>query len=171
MTKRAAGILATGLLCLGLQVQALGDNSAWASAGPVQRLIYVFSPDQETHCQRARQLPHWVAAARDQIQLIGVARWPEGGTHGGSTGAGVPLDLQRELRFPVTRSAELAAAGLPAGLLADIPSGTDYALLLTSANAVAWAIPGDQLQRHLAHPALTTDIDESTWGKIKEMFQ
>jgi hypothetical protein len=161
-------IVAAGILLLGLQAQALGgsENAVFAATGP--RLLYVFSPSDDMHVQRALALPGWVANTGESISLVGVVRPVRDDAAAAVSAAD---QLGRRLTYPVVVPGELSLAGVPPGLLADIPADMDYVLLLTGSSTVAWTAPGEQLPSRLQAAQLSTDIDESTWGKIKELFQ
>lgn len=168
MKANLLGIAVLGMLVLGLQVQALGEEDDASCPAAGSRLFYVFSPTDEVHVQRALALLDWVACAGEPMRLVGVLRLDPGDA---ATATAALDQLQPRLAYPIAASTQLAHAGIPAGLLAAIPPDTDYALLLTGSGAVAWAVPGEQLPSRLQAAAISTDIDESTWGKIKELFQ
>jgi len=164
MGRIAAGTLVTVVLMLGMQAQVLGGGAVPRGA-PAERLVYVFSPADPIHRQRAERLLAWTRGSSPVVDLVGVVR-----NHGSGYAAAEDLDLG----FPVVPVGRLGSAGLPEDLLDGIPADSDYGLLLNAADGVRWIEPGADVAAALAAgsaPQLVTDIDESTWGKIKELFR
>jgi hypothetical protein len=161
MRLTVAGILVVLALVLsGREYVSAADDLQGAAVG--YRLVYFFSPDELSHCQRAARLLSWVDQPGGPVEMIGI----------------VPLDCAAVIRqsgwvgtgFTVAVDTDLTSVGLPADLMESVPAGPDCALLLDGDNRVVWAVPGAKLAV-AGGQSVATDIDKSTWGKVKELFR
>lgn len=159
--RELAGAWIAGLAILVGYTQVPGFSGGAETSTP-ERLVYVFSSSEADQRTRAREIQDWVAALTDPVLLICLVRgeeadsaWPQGA----------------DPSFPALDSADLEQAGLPADVLTHVPEDGDYALLLTSDNALQWVVPGADVRARLEGAPKSTDINDSTWGKIKELFQ
>ena len=96
-------------------------------------------------------------------ELVGVV--PAGSAPAALDGQWLPAGMT------LAEDADLAGLGLPAELAQRLPAASGSALLLDAAGALVWAGPGERLLRSAGPKPLTTDIDKSTWGKVKELFR
>ena len=161
---------------LGVQVEAGEEKSGGPGAGigaPVQkyRVFYVFSPQDPEHLLHAHELQDLARPYGRLLQVVGVVRLAE------EADAGVLEDCRRrcELRYPLLDASQVAEdAELPSALKARVGQGGDYLLLVDAAGRPAGEGTGKavaQLFSLLPRESIPTDVDESTWGKIKELFQ
>lgn len=135
--------------------------------GLPRRIFYLFSPQVPEHCQRARDLQRLIDAGGDRVQVVGVVRLAGEGTEGLES-----FRHRHGLSYLLLDST--AAPELPVFLQEHLGQEGDYVLLLDSDAQILFADTGEglaQLLADLAPVPLATEVDESTWGKIKELFQ
>lgn len=129
-----------------------------ANSGPIEvlpkdsRVFYVFSPDRPPQHQRVLQLWHQFRAQDAEQRLVAIARDGQGPTVEGLT------------LWSGARAAQSSA--VPAYIKARLDADGDYFAAIDSAGALHWAGPGQDLLQPLA-----TEVDESTWGKVKDLFK
>lgn len=132
-----------------LLVAASGAGSGEMEALPEDsRVFYVFSPDREPQRQRALQL--W--------RQLGVQRF---------------VAIARDGQVPVAEGLTLWSAAMaaqspavPAYIKARLDADGDYFAATDSAGTLRLAGPAQDLLQPLA-----TEVDESTWGKVKDLFR
>ena len=159
------------VLVLGLQVEVGGDRSGEDVLGQMHRLFYLFSPQVPEQCERARTLQKLVRSHRHQLQVIGVVRVAENDADKADR-----LEEFRRLHslsYRLLTAAEaLDDAEMPLAVKERLASPGDYVLLFDGDGSTADSGIGRELHRLLEKFApVSTDVDESTWGKIKELFQ
>ena len=164
---------------LGFQAQVRGDDFSRLSGEPRGHtrdytLLYLFSPDDAVHQLHAEELEALSRSLRRGLQIVKID-WtkqayqvnantlPGFGRHEGN-----PLEL-------------LGGSGLtgkgspPAGLKDRLSTGVDHALLFDAEGELVASGTGDDFRRILSavslEPGTLTEVDESTWGKIKELFR
>ena len=139
--------------------------------GATHTLFYFFSPDDSRQQSRARQLEDAVRRY-DRLQVIGIVREATGVSDEGLEDFRRAHGLTYELFRIVDASAKLER--LPVELQRRLEaSNDDYAVLVDGRQVVAEAA-GEGLDTVLAAAVasgISTEIDESTWGKIKVLFQ
>ena len=159
------------LLVLGLQVEVGGEKSESDAVGRMHRLFYLFSLQVPEQCDRACTLQNMVRPYSHQLQVIGVVR-----AVGSDEEEGVFLEEFRRhhaLSYRLmTVAAALDDAEMPPAVKGRFTAPEDYALLLDRDGRLVASGTGQELHRLLgAFAPVSTDVDESTWGKIKELFQ
>jgi len=132
------------------------------------QLFYVFSTDDASQRAGARLLEEWVY--RQKVRVIGIVR------HQGDISVMEQFRLAEGISYPlICASAARSEPGLPADL--DLENEAGYALLLDGAGQQAAAGIGAELPRIMERAAalvqggVSTEVDESTWGKVKEIFK
>lgn len=117
------------------------------------RVFYVFSHDRAPQRQRVLQLWRQFSAQDAEQRFVAIAR------DGQVLAATEGLTLW---------SAAMAAQSLevPAYIKARLDADGDYFAAIDSEGALQLAGPGQDL----LHP-LSTEVDESTWGKVKDLFK
>jgi hypothetical protein len=144
-----------------------GPGPAHAGGDSTCRLYYVFSPDQAEQRLRAVLVDGWTRALAGGPRVFALAR----------AAAGADLEAFRRaerLSMPVYAVASWERLGAPATVGAHLDAGLDYAVAVNAAGETVAAGEGAQLEQilvQLAGPAVSTDVDESTWGKVKELFR
>ena len=141
----------TGLVLL--LVAASGTSSDEIQALPEDsRVFYVFSPDRAPQCQRVLQLWRQLGAQDAEQRFVAIARE-------GQVPAIEGLTLW---------SAALAAQSpkVPAYIKARLDAAGDYFAAIDSEGSLYLAGSGQDLLQPLA-----TKVDESTWGKVKDLFK
>lgn len=129
-----------------------------ANSGPIEtlpedsRVFYVFSPDKAPQHQRVLQLWHQFRTQDAEQRLVAIARDGQGPTVEGLT------------LWSGARAAQSSA--VPAYIKARLDADGDYFAAIDSAGTLHWAGPGQDLLQPLA-----TEVDESTWGKVKDLFK
>ena len=141
---------ATGLVLL---VAASEIGSDVTPALPEDsRVFYVFSPDRAPQRQRVLQLWQEFSAQDAEQRFIAIAR-----------------DEQMPAIDGLTLwSAALAAQSpeVPAYIKARLDADGDYFAAVDSEGSLYLAGAGQDLLQPLA-----TEVDESTWGKVKDLFK
>ena len=117
------------------------------------RVFYVFSHDRAPQRQRVLQLWRQFSAQDAEQRFVAIAR------DGQVLAATEGLTLW---------SATMAAQSpeVPAYIKARLDADGDYFAAIDSEGALQLAGPGQDL----LHP-LSTEVDESTWGKVKDLFK
>lgn len=141
----------TGLVLL-LALASEANSGPIAALPKDSRVFYVFSPDKAPQHQRVLQLWHQFRAQDAEQRLVAIARDGQGPTLEGLT------------LWSGARAAQSSA--VPAYIKARLDADGDYFAAIDSAGTLHWAGPGQDLLQPLA-----TEVDESTWGKVKDLFK
>ena len=137
-----------------LLVAANGASSGETEALPEDsRVFYVFSPDKAPQHQRVLQLWRQLRARDAEQRFVAIAR----DEHVLAVAEGLTL-----------WSAAMAAQSpeVPAYIKARLDADGDYFAIIDSEGALRLAGLGQDLLQ-----PLSTEIDESTWGKVKDLFR
>lgn len=141
----------TGLVLL--LVAASGTSSDEIQALPEDsRVFYVFSPDRAPQHQRVLQLWQQLGAQDVEQRFVAIARK-------GQVPAVEGLTL-----WSVAMAAQ--SPEVPAYIKARLDADGDYFAAIDSEGALHLAGPGQDLLQ-----PLSTEVDESTWGKVKDLFR
>lgn len=140
-----------------------GPGDAGAGDRATQRLFYLFSAAEPVHQERAAELGRLVRVYGGRLEVIGLARRGPGDVQPG---------------FAV-RDARLGAAwrDVPPALKERLGLEDDYLLLAGDDGAVfdggdARVVASLAAERAAASGAsVPTEVDESTWGKVKDLFK
>ena len=159
------GLVLGATLLLGSGVHGVRDESG-------RTLMYFFSMDDSRHRSRALQLE---AAVRDFGKRVAVVGLVRGAVEPDIRGLEAFRD-QHGLTYELIGAAEaLDRMDLPAALAEQIEDGAgDYAVLVDATGRVVAGGPGENLAsllEALVPKRRATEIDESTWGKIKVLFK
>ncbi len=118
------------------------------------RVFYVFSPDRAPQHQRVLQLWQQLGAQEAEQRFVAIAR---------------------EGQVPMVKGLTLWSAALagqspevPAYLKARLAADGDYFAAVDSTGTMRLAGPGQDL---LMLQSISTEVDESTWGKVKDLFK
>ena len=124
-------------------IQALSEDS---------RVFYVFSPDRAPQRQRVLQLWQQLGTQDAEQRFVAIAR------------EGQVLAIEGLTLW----SAALAAKSLevPAYIKARLDADGDYFAAIDSEGTLYLAGPGQDLLQ-----PLSTEVDETTWGKVKDLFR
>ena len=136
-----------------LLVAASGASSGEIEALPEDsRVFYVFSPDKAPQRQRVLQLWQQLGGQDAEQRFVAIARDEQ-----------VPA-----VEGLTLWSAAMAAQSpeVPAYIKARLDADGDYFAAIDSEGALRLAGPGQDLLQ-----PLSTEIDESTWGKVKDLFR
>ena len=137
-----------------LLVAASGTSSNEIQALPEDsRVFYVFSPDRAPQRQRVLQLWQQLGTQDAEQRFVAITR--EGQVLGMAEG----LTLW---------SAVMAAQSpeVPAYIKARLDADGDYFAVIDPEGDLYLAGPGQNLLQ-----PLSTEVDESTWGKVKDLFR
>ena len=142
---------ATGLVLLLVAASAIGSDETQALPED-SRVFYVFSPDRAPQRQRVLQLWQKFSAQDAEQRFIAIARDEQVPAIDGLT----------------LWSAALAAQSpeVPAYIKARLDAAGDYFAAIDSEGSLYLAGSGQDLLQPLA-----TEVDESTWGKVKDLFK
>jgi len=169
MMKRLWMSTLVGLFCLfGFQVEVggEGDDNSFG-----RTLIYAFSAQVPEECERAQLAQELARPHQHRLQLLGVVRGA-----GGAALAREELETVRRryrLSYPLLDvAAALEDANLPREFKERLRREGDWVLLLERDGNSVYEMEGEDLEQIFAGlGSVSTDIDESTWGKIKDLFQ
>lgn len=131
------------------------------------RLFYVFPADDAALRLGAANLDRWNEDHGRPLQLLGLVQ------HLGEAGA----VGQEGLSFPLIGTAATDEAGLPAELAGQLDNPAGFVLLLDHQGQARASGPAAELNQILAQAErllglqVATEVDESTWGKVKEIFK
>jgi hypothetical protein len=148
--RLTSGLIGLALL-LGGPAKASGQEGA-------SRFFYVFSTDQAEELERAHRLQELVRAQGRPLPVVALFR--------GARPAG--LEGLVLLEAPEGRADERVLAGLRKWL------GQDYVAIFDGAGRLRARAEGRHLERLFAAfvgKDVPTEVDESTWGKIKDLFK
>lgn len=114
-------------------------------------LFYLFSPANPDHLERVLQLRELANEATRSFRLVTVSH-------------GAYDSVERE-----------DAAWMPAAISQRLAGETDYVVLVERGGQVRAEGSGSSMKNVLAllerRLPVSTEVDESTWGKIKDLFQ
>lgn len=119
-------------------------------------LFYLFSPDNPNHLKRVVQLRELADEATRSFRLVTVshAAYETAESPGGDRGA---------------------TAWVPAAISQRLDGEADYVVLVENDGKVRAEGSGESMESVLAllgsDLPVATEIDENTWGKIKDLFQ
>jgi hypothetical protein len=159
-THLSLAAVAVTLLCVNNGI-AGNDEILRRGEGGSERLYYFFSLDDAQQRERAVDLQRLVQPFGTDLEVTGIVREESVSAYD----LGLSYDL-------VTRRA--AQIEMPANLERFFDYENDHAVLVDADGRVVANGPGSDLGQVLAHvgnKGVVTEIDESTWGKIKELFQ
>lgn len=126
------------------EIQALPEDS---------RVFYVFSHDSAPQRQRVLQLWRQFSAQDAEQRFVAIAR------------DGQVLAMAEGLTlWSAARAAQ--SPKVPAYIKVRLDADGDYFAAVDSAGALHLAGPGQGLLQ-----PLSTEVDESTWGKVKDLFK
>ena len=137
-----------------LLVAARGASSSEIRALPEDsRVFYVFSPDRAPQHQRVLQLWRQLRAQDAEQRFVAIVR------------DGQVLAMAEGLTL---WSAAMAAQSseVPAYIKARLDADGDYFAAIDPEGTLYLAGPGQALLQ-----PLSTEVDESTWGKVKDLFK
>ena len=136
-----------------LLVAANGASSGEIEALPEDsRVFYVFSPDREPQRQRVLQLWQQLGGQDAEQRFVAIARDEQ-----------VPV-VEGLTLWSVARATQ--SPEVPAYIKARLDADGDYLAAIDSEGALRLAGLGQDLLQ-----PLSTEIDESTWGKVKDLFR
>ena len=161
-----------GLFCIfGFQVEVRGAGGEVDDNRSRQTLIYAFSMQVPEECERAQLAQKLAKPHERQLQLLGVVR----GVGGGALEREELERVRRryQLSYPLLDvAAALEDSDLPSEFKERLHQEGDWVLLLKGNGGSGYSVEGEDLERIFAgFGSVSTDIDESTWGKIKDLFQ
>ena len=141
----------TGLVLLLIAASEVGSGEIQVLPED-SRVFYVFSPDRAPQRQRVLQLWQQLGTRDAEQRFVAIARE-------GQVPAIEGLTLW---------SAALAAQSpeVPAYLKAQLNAAGDYFAAVGSEGTLYLAGPGQDLLQ-----PLSTEVDETTWGKVKDLFR
>ena len=152
--------VAFALLCVNIGI-AGSDETLKRNEGPSERFYYFFSFQEAEQRERAVDLQRLIQPFGAELEVMGIVR--EESISGSELELSYPLITQAAARIE-----------MPAELESFFAHENDHAILVDADGRIVADGPGSDLSRVLAHVGnrgLVTEIDESTWGKIKELFQ
>ena len=170
-------IIVLGFL-LSFQAQVQGDDyGRWSGEPPGlaqnYTLYYLFSPGEAAHRLHAEELEVLSRSLRRRLQVVRIPRAEQGS----DADAGLLPGFRRHHNYPYKLLSGLestAEKSLPAKLMNQLIGESDYALLFDGKGELVASGAGDEFSRILSIVSLKadrTEVDESTWGKIKELFR
>ena len=130
-----------------------------ANSGDIQvlpedsRVFYVFSHDRTPQHQRVLQLWQQFSAQDAEQRFIAIARDEQ-----------VPAAVEGLTLWTVAMAAQ--SPEVPAYIKARLDADGDYFAAVDSEGTLYLAGPGQNLLQ-----PLSTEVDESTWGKVKDLFK
>lgn len=136
------------------------------------QLYYVFSADDAAQRLGARHLDQWNEDHGRPLLVMGLVQ------HRGDPAVMEQLRLQEGLSFQlVCAAAARQDPDLPAELSGHLDSAAGFVLLVDAKGRAAASGEGAELNQVLDRAALllggmaATEVDQSTWGKVKEIFK
>ncbi|MEW6752624.1 MAG: hypothetical protein AB1505_16815 [Candidatus Latescibacterota bacterium] len=158
----------TVLLVLGVDSQGDGGARGRSGAAGASRLVYTFTSGNPQGWQRAARLQQIVWEEALGLEMVGVVLDLQ-------DAAGRPEVLEAArvhgITFRVVGPSAAAALGVAPQLLEG--PGVDGRVILLGPSARAAVLgSGREAEEALRdRRRVSTDVNESTWGKIKELFQ
>ena len=143
---------ATGLVLLLVAASEIGSDETQVLPED-SRVFYVFSPDRSPQRQRVLQLWQQFSAQDAEQRFIAIARNEQ---------------VLAAVEGLTLWSAAMAAQSpeVPAYIKARLDANGDYFAAVDSEGTLYLAGPGQNLLQ-----PLSTEVDESTWGKVKDLFK
>ena len=143
---------ATGLVLLLVAASEIGSDETQVLPED-SRVFYVFSPDRAPQRQRVLQLWQQFSAQDAEQRFIAIARDEQ---------------VLAAVEGLTLWSAAMAAQSpeVPAYIKARLDANGDYFAAVDSEGILYLAGPGQNLLQ-----PLSTEVDESTWGKVKDLFK
>ena len=117
------------------------------------RVFYVFSHDRAPQRQRVLQLWRQFSAQAAEQRFVAIARDGQ-----------VLAEVEGLTLWSIAMAAQ--SPEVPAYIKARLDAAGDYFAAIDSEGTLYLAGPGQDL----LHP-LSTEVDESTWGKVKDLFR
>ena len=151
--------VAFAVLCVNIGIA--GSDETLKRNEPSERFYYFFSFQEAEQRERAVDLQRLIQPFGADLEVMGIVREE---SFSGS---------ELELSYPLITQAA-ARIEMPPELESLFAHENDHAILVDADGRIVADGPGSDLSRVLAHVGnrgLVTEIDESTWGKIKELFQ
>ena len=152
--------VAVALLCVNNGI-AGSDETLKREAEASERFFYFFSLQEAEHRQRAVDLQRLVQPFAADLMVTGIVS--EASISGRELELSYRLVTREDARIEVSAEVESFFA-----------NENDHAILVDAHGRIIADGPGSEFSRVLAHVGnrgVVTEIDESTWGKIKELFQ
>lgn len=153
-------------------IGALVSGAGAQQAADRAQLFYVFSADDAAQRLGARHLDQWNEDHGRPLQVMGLVQ------HQGDVAVMEQMRLQEGISFQlVCAAAARQNPGLPAELSGHLDSAAGFVLLVDGQGRAAASGAGAELDQVLDRAALllgnlvATEVDESTWGKVKEIFK
>jgi hypothetical protein len=150
---------------------AAGAQPAAGQTRPAQ-LYYVFSADDAAQRLGARAIDQWNEERGHPLRVMGLVQ------HRGDVAVMEQMRLQEGISFQlVCAAAARQDPALPAELSGHLDSAAGFVLLVDARGRAAASGTGDALNQMLERAAqwlgapVSTEVDESTWGKVKEIFK
>ena len=153
----------------------LFQTSAYAGGGSGHRLFYLYDPQVEDHAALAQQLEAMVEPYRDVLEIVRIARAEAPGA------AIVPAEPREPAPYDIqTADRVLSSTQLSSGakdwLLTVLPRQGDFFALDSSAGLEYSGVGGELRDGVAAFLRLlgagaVTEVDFSTWGKVKDLFK
>ena len=142
----------TGLVLLLIAASEVGSGEIQVLPED-SRVFYVFSPDRAPQRQRVLQLWQQFSTQDAEQRFIAISR------------DGQVLAIAKGLTL---WSAAMAAQSpeVPAYIKARLDADGDYFATVDSEGTLHLAGPGQDLLQ-----PLSTEVDETTWGKVKDLFR
>lgn len=142
---------------------------AWGTSPDLPRLVYVFSPELLEQREYLQELDRLARLYKGRLTVIGIVRSNEDEK---------TLTFHPELTFSLVPAIHMAQQGEDANKLGVALTARKGYLLLKDKNGITIGDGTDyELNKlkadliHLINPGISTDIDQSTWGKVKELFK
>ena len=136
------------------------------------KLFYVFSLDDLEHQAHSRELQILTRQYGRRLKVTGIVRPEQGGAI--NPGSLEAFRIRNGLSYELlSTSAAKDEPGVPAELKERFNASSDYVLLVDLAGEFAVDGVGRELAQILSGLALEpirTEVDETTWGKIKVLF-
>ena len=141
----------TGLILL-LVVESGADSGQIQALPEDSRVFYVFSPDRAPQRQRVLQLWQQFRTQDAEQRFVAISRDGQGSVVEEMTLWSVAMAVQ--------------SPEVPAYIKARLDAAEDYFAVVDPEGTLRLAGPGQDLLQ-----PLSTEIDESTWGKVKDLFR
>ena len=141
----------TGLVLLLVAASEIGSDEIQVLPED-SRVFYVFSPDRAPQHQRVLQLWQQLGAQDAEQRFVAIAR------------EGQVLAIEDLTLWSAAQAAQ--APEVPAYIKARLNAAGDYFAAVDSEGTLYLAGPGQDLLQ-----PLSTEVDETTWGKVKDLFR
>ncbi len=148
--KRIFLLLLGGIMLVG-SGDAIDGERGWHYGSGTLGLLYIYSSADSGHIERILRLRDLAENSARPFDLVVIARAAESAV----------MDLK-------------VATGLKVALVERMGRDGDYAVLVEADGSIRVRGSGREIERLLERSGsafVSTDISESTWGKIKDLFQ